>query len=295
MIYFVLIFFGLALGSFVNALVWRVHQQEEAESRKQKAKSKNTAYSIQSTEYSILKGRSMCPSCKHELAAKDLIPVLSWLSLGGKCRYCKKPIHWQYPLVEVITAGLFVASFVFWPEHLCIKDASTENIFNVIEFGAWLVTLTGLIALFIYDLKWMILPTRIIFPLVVIAAAVVAWEGIVLETFQPIVDSTIGAVLLGGFFYLLFMVSDGKWIGGGDVRLGVLMGILLGPALSLLALFIASLLGSIITIGLMIGTKMSRKQQVPFGPFLIAATFIAVIWGQQLIDWYSENFLGGAL
>src|SRR4051812_13278636 len=100
MIIAVLIVFGLCLGSFVNALVWRVHEQEAAKKPNKKL--------------SVLNGRSMCPHCEHELAAKDLIPVLSWLSLGGKCRYCHKPISKQYPLVELLTALLVVGSYIWW-------------------------------------------------------------------------------------------------------------------------------------------------------------------------------------
>src|SRR3989344_6490262 len=126
MIVAILIVLGLAFGSFVNALVWRLHEQEERakskEQRRKKGKAKNTAKLsshtsvLSSKDLSILKGRSMCPSCKHGLAAKDLVPVLSWLTLRGKCRYCHKPISIQYPLVELITATLFVISYLLWPD-----------------------------------------------------------------------------------------------------------------------------------------------------------------------------------
>src|SRR5580700_9634934 len=113
MIIVVLAVLGLCLGSFVNALVWRLHEQSNP---KQKTKNKKQkAKQLSANELSILRGRSMCPDCHHQLAAKDLVPVISWLDLRGKCRYCHRPISIQYPLVELATAGLFVFSYFFWP------------------------------------------------------------------------------------------------------------------------------------------------------------------------------------
>ncbi|MEX2014368.1 MAG: prepilin peptidase, partial [Candidatus Saccharimonadales bacterium] len=114
-----LVLFGLSLGSFINALVWRLWQQEN---KKQKTKNDR--------RYSILKGRSICPHCKHILQAKDLIPVLSWVLLRGKCRYCNKPISAQYPLVEAGTAALFILSYVFWP---AFQDLHFETV-DIIGF-----------------------------------------------------------------------------------------------------------------------------------------------------------------
>jgi len=104
MIVVVLVVLGLCLGSFVNALVWRIHEQDRLTGKKKKPHKK------QLDRLSILHGRSMCPDCHHELKPKDLVPLFSWLSLHGKCRYCHKPISWQYPVVELLTAGLFVFS-----------------------------------------------------------------------------------------------------------------------------------------------------------------------------------------
>lgn len=149
MIIAVLVVWGLCLGSFVNALVWRLHEQ----AKKQKKE----------TTLSITKGRSMCPHCRHNLSWRDLIPVFSWLRLRGKCRYCKKPISGQYPLVELMTATLFVGSYLFWPLDL-------QAVGDWTHFGLWLVILTGFMALLVYDLKWMLLPNRIMYPLFVVGA-----------------------------------------------------------------------------------------------------------------------------
>src|SRR5690242_7308270 len=104
-----LVVLGLCLGSFVNALVWRLHEQEELKIAKPKGWRKRLR------ELSIMRGRSMCPHCRYQLAVVDLVPVVSWLSLRGKCRYCSKPIGWQYPVVEAGVAVLFALSYVWWP------------------------------------------------------------------------------------------------------------------------------------------------------------------------------------
>ncbi len=272
MVMLILVLLGLCLGSFTNALVWRLHRQQGASEKKAK-----------SQEYSVLRGRSMCPHCKHRLEARDLVPVISWVALGGKCRYCGKPIFWQYPAVEILMALLFVLSYLLWPEPL---DSQ-----GTVEFCLWLVYLVGFVALAVYDLRWMLLPNRIVFPLVGLAAV------------QRLVDATyygggldlllqvfLSTLIAGGIFFLIFQVSKGKWIGGGDVKLGIFIGILLGsPELSILMLFVASSLGSLYTVPLMAAGKLKRNAHVPFGPFLIAGTIIVKLFGERFIDWYLTN------
>src|SRR5579884_1106389 len=120
--------FGLCLGSFVNALVWRVHEEKD-----------------------WVKDRSQCPNCGHRLVAADLVPVLSWIALRGRCRYCKKPISAQYPLVELVGGLIFALSYVYWPGGLHTAGA-------YVLFISWLVTSVGLLALTVYDARWMLLP-----------------------------------------------------------------------------------------------------------------------------------------
>ena len=270
MIILVLVVLGLCLGSFANALVWRLKQQETKVSKK----------------YSVLKGRSMCPNCQHELTAKDLLPVLSWFSLKGRCRYCRQPISWQYPLVELATAGLFVISYEYWPKAL-----SGGQIFT---FSLWLILLIGLMALFIYDLRWFTLPNRLIYPLSVIAS-VIAIYGVV--TAPSVVSATlnlIGGVLVGGgIFYGLFQLSNGKWIGGGDVKLGSLLGIIVAsPGRSLLFIFMACVLGTLATLPLILRGQLKRNSLIPFGPFLIVGAIVSVLFGVNIIDWYKHLFIG---
>lgn len=278
MIFAVLVVVGLCLGSFVNALVWRLHEQAALEGKKTKGSK------LQATKLSILKGRSMCPHCQHELAVKDLVPVLSWLSLGGKCRYCRKPIGWQYPLVELLTAGLFIFSYIYWP--------SGFHGAGLLEFVLWLVFLTGLVALFVYDARWFILPNRILYPLIVLAvlqilAVTLFYHG----STSSLLGAVWGALILGGLFYGLFRVSDGQWIGGGDPKLGVLLGLLIGgPLASFLLLFLASSGGTLVALPLLVTGKATRTSKLPFGPLLIIAAIVVRLFGASIIAWYKVRF-----
>lgn len=276
---------GLALGSFVNALVWRVHEQEELEAhvkgKKAKKGDKNYAERL-----SIAKGRSMCTHCKHELGSKDLIPVISWLSLGGKCRYCHKSIGIQYPLVELSTALLFVASYVWWPSIF----GNTQYVL----LGLWLALLVGYMALLVYDLRWYILPDRIVAPLAGIAGgyAVVS----IATAYRPmsaLLNVLLAVIVGGGIFYALYQVSGGKWIGGGDVKLGWVLGLVLGtPARAFLMIFLAALLGSLVSLPLLMTKKVKRESVIPFGPFLIVAAIIVQLFGHSILHWYQINVIG---
>jgi leader peptidase (prepilin peptidase)/N-methyltransferase len=257
--------FGLIAGSFVNALIWRVREQ-----------SKHTS----SKDLSIINGRSICPNCKHKLASIDLIPVISWLSLRGKCRYCHKSISSQYPLVELAMAILFILSYAFWPQPVSGIEA--------VEFAIWLVLLTGLFALFIYDLKWQILPSRILYPLLAIAA-LLALINIINsgEPFTALVSLFFSVLIGGGLFFVIYQVSGGKWIGGGDVRLGWLLGLIAGtPAKSVLVIFLAAILGSLLSIPLLATKRLKRTSTLPFGPFLITGLILVEFFGTQIVNWY---------
>ncbi len=266
---------GLGLGSFINALIWRVYQQEKAKSKAAKQK------------LSILRGRSMCVHCKHQLATADLVPILSWLWLKGRCRYCKKPISWQYPVVEIATALIFVGSYILWPVNLDTTGAW-------LLFITWLVSSVGLMALLVYDLKWMLLPNRIIYPTFFVAligrlSYIVFFAEGKAHSFWLLVFSL---VVSSGVFWLMFQVSRGQWIGFGDVRLGLITGTLLAdPAKSAAMIFIASLLGSLVALPGLITGKKTMSSKLPYGPFLIVATAIAMLFGSPIIDWY-KSLLG---
>ncbi|HSX23560.1 MAG TPA: prepilin peptidase [Candidatus Saccharimonadales bacterium] len=280
MVYVVLVLLGLCLGSFVNALVWRLHEQQETEDRVGgRGSGKNSG------ELSILKGRSMCTHCRHELAWYDLLPVLSWLALRGKCRYCHKPISWQYPLVETVAAGLFSLSYAIWPYHFTAEGK--------VLFVFWLVFIVGFVALAVYDIRWMLLPDKLVYPLIALATAQIAAQVIFFSAgWAALSHALLGVLCLGGFFYVLFQLSKGKWIGGGDVKLGAVLGILAGSApKSVLVLFIASVLGSLASLPLIAGKRDKRHVHVPFGPFLLVATFIVYLFGAGMLAWYKHRLL----
>lgn len=278
MIIVALTVYGLCLGSFVNALVWRIHAQSNQQGEKRLNKRLDDGLSI-------TKGRSMCPNCRHQLTARDLIPVLSWVSLKGKCRYCKKSISWQYPLVELTTAILFVASYSFWPEPFTPVQS--------LMFLLWLLLVTGFMALVVYDVRWMLLPTRLIYPMGVIAALFAVLR--IIDTENPVgtfVNTLFATAIGGGIFYILYQISDGKWIGGGDIRLGWILGALVGtPVLSFMVIFIASLLGCIFALPSLLSRKLKASSEIPFGPFLIAGMIIVFFFGLNILEWYKRTLL----
>lgn len=272
MIAILLFILGLCFGSFVNALVWRIHEQDKPKAKRAKV------------NLSITQGRSVCPSCKHILGPLDLIPVVSWLLLRGKCRYCKEPISVQYPAVELLTGVLFVISYLLWPYGFAAL--------GIAQLIIWLALLVILVALAAYDIKWMLLPDRLTLPLGTLVAAQVFTVASIQMEWWGIVQAAIGALCLGGLFWVLFQVSGGRWIGGGDVKLGAVLGFLVGgPVASILLLFFASLIGTIVTFPLLLTGNKALTRKVPFGPFLIAAAIIVYLCGATIISWYKRQFL----
>ncbi len=216
-----------------------------------------------------LNGRSFCPHCKHALSWKDLFPVFSFLFLKGKCRYCKNKISIQYPLVELATGILFILFF---------------NPQNILYSIFYLIIICFLIVLFIYDLKHYIIPDKVLFPAIAIA---LIYD---LFNFHLILNNFLAAIIASAFFLIIFLISKGKWMGFGDVKLAILMGLLLGLPNVFTALFLAFFFGAIIGVILMVFEGKNLKSEIPFGPFLIAGTFVAMLYGNQIIQWYLNLF-----
>jgi leader peptidase (prepilin peptidase)/N-methyltransferase len=281
MVYLLLIVFGLSFGSFVNALVWRIHDQEEIREKNRRTKADEAALK----RLSISRGHSMCLSCKHELRAIDLVPVVSWLWLRGKCRYCGARIP-DTPLVELLVPGLFVISYVWWPYELAG--------WSILPFALWLAALVALVALALYDVRWYLLPNRIVFPLIALALAYRISLAFLpdQQLFGVLLAGFWGVISLAGLFFVLFTVSNERWIGGGDVKLAVALGLFAGgPLAALLLLFIASTAGSLAAIPMLARGQSVRQARVPFGPFLIAGTVVTVLYGAAILRWYTGLFL----
>ena len=260
---FLLIFlFGLTLGSFLNCLIYRFEVGEN-----------------------FLRGRSYCPHCKHILSWKDLIPVFSFIILKGKCRYCKKPISWQYPLVELTTAILFLLIFNYLSKA---RVGDEGGAFSDLHFSFFIFIIACfLIIIFVYDLKHYIIPDKIIYPAIGTAFIYnILNSYFVIHNSYSIVNSLEAAFIVSAFFLAVILISRGKWLGLGDVKLAFFMGLFLGFPNILFALFLAFSIGAIIGIGLIISGKKTLKSEVPFGPFLVTGTFLAMFWGERIINWY---------
>jgi len=270
LIYIIIFLFGLAIGSFINALIYRLYNQKPIVGRV----------------------RSECPHCGHILAWYDLIPILSFIMLIGRCRYCQKKISWQYPVVELTTGFLFVIIFFntlnqFSPpaggfNFSAFAEASADWQFSIILIRDWLIIFT-LLFIFVYDLKYLLVEDIVVIPAAIFSLIV-----------NIIIGGTIWKLLLAGgaaalFFLLQYLITKGKGIGLGDTRIGLFMGFALGWPNIIVAIFFAYSIGLIVGLFLLLTRRRKIGAQVPLGPFLAMGTFIALFWGDLIIKWYLDR------
>ena len=283
LLYVALVLFGLIFGSFAGATVWRLRARQLVADKKAGERVDHKEYltlkSLATTTLS--KDHSHCLHCGYELKWYDLIPLVSWLGLKGRCRKCRQPIGVFEPLIELGTAAFFVVSYALWPVDI------TSPI-PVIMFGLWLLAGVVLAILFAYDAKWFLLPDALNFTLIGIGIISALVMIIGANDHLAALLNVLGAVgVLSGIYLLLYLVSGGRWIGFGDVKLGLGLGLLLGDLqLAVLALFLANLIGCLIVIPLMITKKLKRDSHVPFGPLLIAGMIVAKLVGMIIIETY---------
>jgi len=241
----VVVFVGLAIGSFINVLVLR--------------------------EGGGFKGRSRCPHCRHKLVWFDLIPLLSFVWLKRKCRYCLKTISWRYPLVELISGLGFLLIF-----SLPLSSV----------LSGWLLVLFSLgLLISVYDLKYLIIPNKFLglFLFWLVVGSILFWRG-------AIVIHLLSGIVLASFFLLLLLLSSGQCIGGGDINLAILLGFWAGWPDILVLLMVTYLIGGVVAALLLIYKKARLASHIAFGPFLIIGAFTAFLWSEEIIRWYLGFF-----
>jgi len=251
LVYFFIFIFGLTLGSFLNSWIWRTRENMRLVSKE--------AFSI-------------CVHCRRQLKWYEKFPVFSYLVLRGRCRTCHRPIPWHYTAVELATAVLLLlVSAIFLKK---------------VNFSEWhllrdIFFLTILVIIFVYDALYQEVLLRVVWPGLII--------GFLINFFAlhyPVDSLLIGAAVGGSFFLLQYLVSKGRWIGGGDVRLGFMMGIWLGWPNILVALFVAYILGALVAVCLLVCRKKDWASEIPFGTFLAIGTFVALYQANNIINWY---------
>lgn len=213
---------------------------------------------------SVIFGRSRCDSCKKKIPLSDLVPLLSFVVLKGICRYCKSPIGWRTPIVELTTGLLFVLVFLYNSNNTPALHSA-----GVLTLLTQLIVVSGLIAIFFIDLKHGIIPDIIVFP-----TTVIAFLYLLLNT-QYLIPNTLSGLGAFLFFLSLFLLTKGKGMGFGDVKLSFLLGIFLGFPKIVAGLYLSFLSGAVISLILITLRKKTLKQTVPFGPFLVAGTIAA--------------------
>jgi leader peptidase (prepilin peptidase)/N-methyltransferase len=245
--------FGLVVGSFMTVAVYRLPRGE-----------------------SVVGGRSRCPSCGSQIGARDNVPVLSWLLLRGRCRHCGARISAEYPLIELATAALVVLAAIRWAD----------------PWRAGLVA--GLLALMpgiaLIDIRHRIIPNRLTYPGLAIAALVIVVAWLVSDAVDPI-RGAIGLALYGGTLLVVALISRG--MGMGDVKLAALIGLVLG---SIGLRYVGVAAGAAIVLGgvgglVALAMGRGRKSAIPFGPYLAAGAVVAGLWGAPIASWYLGRFV----
>jgi len=248
---------GLLIGSFLNCLVYRVNEEDSLKG--------------------LLKGRSYCPKCKKQLLWFDNIPLLSFIFLKGKCRWCHSPIGVHYPLVELTTGIITLVVYQF-------STIYTNQIYNLPaspaggQFTIYNLLITyALVAVFLSDLQYRTIPDQIAYPAILISLIF-----LIFQYPSILISNLLSGLVAAGFFFLLVLLTRFRGMGLGDVKLAGLMGLFLGFPRVVVALYLAFLTGATLGVILILLGKKKFKSQISFGPFLVLATFITWFWGEKI-------------
>lgn len=244
---------GLCIGSFLNVAIDRLPRGE-----------------------SIVKGRSRCDHCKHKLSWIDLIPIVSFFILGRRCRYCKKPISWQYSLVELMTGILFLFTYTFMIRFIEVREPLFYYLF-------YLAIVSGLIVIFFTDFKYRIIPDQVLFFIALITLV----YSLILAP-ETLINRLLSGLIMVIIFLILAVVTKGKGMGFGDVKLSFFMGLFLGFPKIIVAFYLAFLTGAAISLILVLIGKKTMKSKIAFGPFLVYATVVSFFFGNQIWDLFKR-------
>jgi leader peptidase (prepilin peptidase)/N-methyltransferase len=241
---------GLAVGSFLNVCIDRLPQNK-----------------------SIAYPPSHCEACQHKLSAKDLIPVLSYLRLRGRCRYCQISIPRKLLWVELVTAVIF--ALLYWHYGL-----SPE--LGVMAFYACLF-----IVIFVIDLEHSLILNKVVYPTMVVALllSLYPWPWLSESMGMRVAYAALGGAIGFVVFLVIALVSRGG-MGWGDVKLAALIGLATGFPLVFVAIIMAAILGGIVAVVLLVTRRRGRREMIPFGPFLAVAAMATLLWGNNILGWY---------
>jgi prepilin signal peptidase PulO-like enzyme (type II secretory pathway) len=256
--------FGTCWGSFANVLI------DGTENKKS------------------IKGRSKCDFCGYQLNWLDNIPILSFLFLKGRCRKCHKKLSWQYPLVEFLTGVVFLTTFVVL-QGTNLFETNSLSLSNYLNLIYYLGVVYLLWIILVWDFKYMIIPDFLIITGIIATLIYQLYRIAFLDSnWLFLGELFLGGLLLGGFFGILYWFSKGKWIGGGDVKLGFWLGLLLGYKLIYFLLLIAYTSGALVALGFLFLGSKKMKSEIPFGPFLVLATYLVIFYQDFILKiWYS--------
>lgn len=269
---------GASLGSYAAASAWRLRSNYL---RKEKDLDKDEKSELKVLESltkgkNILKDRSVCLGCEKILNWYELIPIVSFLVQRGKCRKCKKDIGLIDFSSEVFGGLGLMLIFFLWPYGF-------ESVEYVLAFGSLVVCFTLFLVLYTYDLRWKILPNKIVFPLIGVSVFYALCFLIKDFSWMRLINLAGSVGVLAGIYFLLYLMSKGKWVGFGDVKLGIALGFLVADwQNAILALFFANMTGLIVIMPLLLTNNVKRKSKIPFGPFLIFGSLIALLVGSLI-------------
>lgn len=265
MLFIIFLLLGFIIGSFLNVLVYRLRSAEE-----------------------LFWDRSKCPHCHHLIRWYDNVPVLSFILLKFRCRDCRKKISWQYPLVEILTGIVFAVI--------------GQKFFNLTDTSTWITTVyywimaSSLITIAVYDWLYMEIPSEVLWFSVFVAVAFLLYRDSSVWLNPSVQSSYVYSGVLAAFsafifFFLLSAFSQEKWMGMGDAYLAILIGLVAGWPKILLALFLAFFIGAIWGLLAILVGKKKMKSRLPFAPFMIVGTLVALVFYSPIVSWYFSLFI----